>query len=365
MKIGAVILAAGYSSRMGGFKPLMRLGNRTMLACCADFFREAGIIDILVITGYRGQDIVEEARRAGLRSIHNPEYERGMFSSVCAAAGEMRNMDGFFLQPVDIPLLYPATIRTLLESFDGSHVTVPSSSGRAGHPPLIPGQLIPKILAYNGSGGLAGLMARKSRRFVTVWDRGILLDADGPEDFAVLKRRQSRMDIGEPEEAIALAALAMPEKGVAHGREVAQVAVKLGRELNRCDLDLDLDLIHNAALLHDIAKGKPQHEEQGGRQLEELGLGRLAHIVKAHRYAEPPAAGELTEKELVCLADKLVRGTQKMTLHQRFGEKLRDSNDVSACREIEDRLEAALLLQEIVEQKMGRQVEALIKEYPS
>lgn len=52
-------------------------------------------------------------------------------------------------------------------------------------------------------------------------------------DFALLEGRAARLHIGDRGEALALAALSMPERGLAHGRAVAAVALRLGGELNR------------------------------------------------------------------------------------------------------------------------------------
>ena len=47
-RFGAVILAAGFSSRMGDFKPLMDLAGQSVLARCVRNFREAGVLDVVV-----------------------------------------------------------------------------------------------------------------------------------------------------------------------------------------------------------------------------------------------------------------------------------------------------------------------------
>lgn len=373
MKVSAVILAAGYSSRMGEFKPLMQLGGRSVLACCAGIFRGAGVEDIVVVTGHRGEEVADEAARLGLRPVANPDHDEGMFSSVCRAVADLqpRKMDGFFLLPVDIPLIYPATVAALLDAFDGSSVVFPVFDGERGHPPLIPARLIPAIQVHDGHGGLATLLATEAHCEVAVWDRGTLLDADRPEDFAALVRRAARMDIGDPDEAMALARLMMPEKGVAHGLGVARVAVALGREINRHgavqERPLDLDLLFNAGLLHDIAKGGPNHEARGAEMLSALGLFRLAPIVAAHRDARLPQSGALTEKELVCLADKLVRGRSRVPIEQRFEEKLRKyAGDPEACRAIRGRLATAQSLRRQAERAAGRPLaEILDAEMPS
>ncbi len=365
-KISAVILAAGFSSRMGDFKPLMDLAGRSVLAHSVQNFRDAGVRDILAVTGHRAQEVRAEAERLGISSMYNARHEQGMFSSVCVALpsvfgqSPLSGPDAFFILPVDVPLVRPSTIAALIEAYDG-RIAYPCFEGERGHPPLIPAGLIPKILNHDGQGGLKSLLETCPSLDVPVWDRGVLVDADTPGDFSALVRRAGQLQVGERAEALALANLLMPERGVAHGLAVARVALRLGEELNRHGGALDLDLIHNAALLHDVAKGEAGHEARGGELLTRLGLPGLTEIVASHRDVPPPASGVLTEKEMVCLADKLVRCDRRVAVEERFGEKLAlYAHDPEACRRIRGRMRNALGVRDMVEAACGRGVEEIL-----
>ncbi len=364
MKFAAIILAAGFSSRMMGFKPLLHLGGHTFLDHCATLFRQVKVPAIMVVTGHRHEEVEAEARRLGLKCVYNPDHDLGMYSSVRAAVRCLPKVDGFFLMPVDIPLIRPATIVTLKAAFDGRKVVLPQFAEESGHPALIPVHLIPAILEHDGQGGLRGLFEshRKAEiKRVPVWDRGVVLDADTPEDFSILSEHMARLTIGERAEALALARLLMPEKGLAHGLAVAQIAETIGRELNQHGGNLDPDILHNCALLHDVAKGRNQHEMAGAKLLRSLGLRGLAEIVAAHRDTLPPASGILTEKEVVCLADKCVRGQYRVSVQQRFLEKLQlYAGNKAACRAIRMRMKNALALQDMMEKAAGRSVETII-----
>jgi CTP:molybdopterin cytidylyltransferase MocA len=345
---------------MGAFKPLLQLGGKALLAHGVDVFRRCGIKSILVVTGHRGSEVQTEVQRLGVRWCHNPDFARGMVSSVQTAVQELPKLDGFFLLPVDIPLVRPITVTALRAAFDRKKVICPSFRELRGHPPLIPARLIPEILHYDGTGGLDGLLSRQAKA-LPVWDRGILLDADTADDLVVLERKLSRLGVGEPEEALILASMAMPPRGLAHGLATARVAVAIGRRLQQHGHDLDLDVIFNAAVLHDIAKGKNPHELRGGQLLKKVGLGGLADIVAAHRDIAPPVMGSLGEKEVVGLADKLVRGSQPVTVQERFAEKLhRYGANQKACRAIRARLEKVLALQEEVERRIGTRIEDIL-----
>ena len=358
---GAAILAAGFSSRMKGFKPLMYLDGRTLLEWCVSSFRAAGVEDIRVITGHRASEVQGEAERLGIRAVHNPDYKRGRFSSVRAAAATSKT--DFFLLPVDIPLVRPATIRMLIKA--DKVPASPCFEGERGHPVLLPARLVPELLDYSGEGGLRGFLAGQHVEEVPVWDQGVLMDADQPVDMARLEDKVRRLDIGERAEAMALARLSMPAKGLAHGAAVARAALCMAEALNSHGAELDMELTHNAALLHDIGKGVPDHETAGAALLDELGLGGLSAAVAAHRDASPPDHGRITEKEIVCLADKLVRGPSRVSVEERFAQKLTlYAGDEAACRAIFERRQNALAMQRLVEARTGRNIEDILEEMP-
>lgn len=363
MKIGAVILSGGYSSRMDGFKPLMKLGKQTLLERTVQLFRSGGVSRIVAVTGHRKKQVKEEAVRLGIRSVHNKEYDKGMYSSVCAGVKQMKGMDAFFILPVDIPLIRPATLCALKKKPFGKGVVYPAFSGERGHPPLISSALIPAILKFDGKGGLKALLEQFPGKDVPVWDEGILMDADTLEDFALLEKRLLQMDMGSCAEARALAGIVMKKRGVDHGLAVANVACSIGRELNRNGATLDIDLLFNSGLLHDIAKGVSHHEERGAKMLERLGLKRLAGIAGAHRDAVIPKSGKLSEKEVVCLADKLMRGTTRMPVEKRFEEKLiLYAKDAEVCKLIKKRLANAKGLERILVESVGRPIVDILNE---
>ena len=360
LRIGAAILSAGYSSRMGEFKPLLKIAGQTMLERCARLFLRPEIERVVVISGHRAPEVAADANRLGVAVVHNHKFDQGMFSSVCAAVDAMRDVDAFFLLPVDIALIRSVVVSALLEHFDG-RIAYPCVQGERGHPPLVPAEHIPTILRHDGQGGLKAVLQTLPSLDVAVWDRGVLLDADTPDAFATLQAKALRLRIGERQEALALADISMPERGVAHGRAVARVAGLIAKALNVHGQKLDLDLVHNAALLHDIAKGERGHEARGAKVLSDLGLDGLAGIVAAHRDVPPPASGILSETEVVCLADKLVRGPFRVPVRRRFEEKLNIYvDDPEACRAIQGRMRNALGLQALVEQVTGLDIESIV-----
>lgn len=105
----------------------------------------------------------------------------------------------------------------------------------------------------------------------------------------------------------------------AHCRAVAALADELCLDLQSRGVALDAASVHAAALLHDLAKGEKDHAAVGGAWLRELGYVSEAEIVRQHT---DPDSAELNEAALVFLADKAVRGSERVSLDERFAASL-------------------------------------------
>jgi CTP:molybdopterin cytidylyltransferase MocA len=188
LAFSALILCAGRSSRMGAFKPLLPLGEETLIERAIRLFRGAGVADVTAVLGYQAEWVLPLLERHGVRPVLNDRYDEGMFSSLRVGVGSInQGCRAFFLLPVDIPFVRPETLLSLMDAFrEGENdVCRPCFRGRYGHPPLIATALIPAIGEFDGMGGLRTLLARYRGRTadVAVEDPGILLDVDTRDDY--------------------------------------------------------------------------------------------------------------------------------------------------------------------------------------
>jgi molybdenum cofactor cytidylyltransferase len=192
--IAAIILAAGYSSRMGTLKPLLKIGGETILERAIRLFSELGVGDVIVVVGHRAEQIIPIVHDCGARAVMNEQFEQGMFSSVQAGVNALNpGSEAFFVLPVDIPLVRILTIRDLLKAYRGgsSKIVVPVFQGRRGHPPLISAGYRKEILSYCAGDGLRGFFGKHDHFFeqVEVPDEMILFDLDTPADYEALVAR--------------------------------------------------------------------------------------------------------------------------------------------------------------------------------
>ena len=78
----AIILAAGYSSRMKKFKPLLPIEGTTALERLAASVRAGGIEKLVVVTGHRREQLEPVLEKIGAIEAYNENYDDGMFSSI-------------------------------------------------------------------------------------------------------------------------------------------------------------------------------------------------------------------------------------------------------------------------------------------
>ncbi len=198
LRVAAVIPAAGLSSRMQAFKPLLTIGGKTIVERVMELFRGAGVTDIITVLGHRSEELIPVVEAVSCRYVVNRNYRDGMFSSIQRGVEELQGTcDAFFLLPVDIPLVHPNTIRYLLDSFSKNTtalVCYPQFQSRRGHPPLIDSSLADQILAYDGQGGMRGFLRRYEDQaiVVSVVDPFIRMDLDTREDLFLLEKEYFR-----------------------------------------------------------------------------------------------------------------------------------------------------------------------------
>lgn len=188
MITGALITAAGMSSRMGDFKPMLNIGSISIAQRIVANFRQAGVDRIVVVTGFNAAALEKHLAGNGVEFLRNENYETtSMFDSVRIGLEYLKDkVDIILFSPVDIPLFKSSTVEALLEN--SAALARPVCRGEDGHPIKIASSLAEGILADSGEGGLKGALERCGEAFaeIEVQDEGILHDADTPDDYSAL-----------------------------------------------------------------------------------------------------------------------------------------------------------------------------------
>lgn len=206
MQTGAVIVAAGLSSRMGDFKPMLNIGSISIAQRVIATLQQAGAEKIVVVTGYNAATLERHLANLGVIFLRNNDFATTqMFDSAKIGLRYIQDKcDRVLFTPVDIPLFTAATVETLIAS--DAPLACPTCDGQTGHPMMLSTSLIPDILADSGKMGLRGAIGRLSEEMVQipVNDPGILMDADTMEDYDALLRYHNQQ-LTRPQVSAALA----------------------------------------------------------------------------------------------------------------------------------------------------------------
>lgn len=189
-KIGGLILAAGMSSRMGEYKPLMKINGISMIRRIVNLMKEAGAEDIVVVTGYRKDDVVTHLADENVIFVHNEDFATTQqLDSLKLGLLQLHGRcNRVMISPVDVPLVKIETVKELLV-LEGDFIR-PLYQGEPGHPVILDAKWIDYIVNYNGQGGLKGAMESSDCVLISheVKDEGVILDNDTKEDFGRLLR---------------------------------------------------------------------------------------------------------------------------------------------------------------------------------
>ena len=195
--IGGLVLAAGLSRRMGAFKPLLEVGGTPALSRAIRCL--AGSADtVAVVTGWRGDELDGLIAREGALRLHNPDYEKGMFSSVTTGIRRFAELgaEGVLLLPGDCAAVPREAVKELLVNA-GDGFAVPGYGGKRGHPMWVPARFFPEILAHDGADGLKPILNRHGRKVLDMPFPGTVADMDLPEDREALEALVTRPGLRE------------------------------------------------------------------------------------------------------------------------------------------------------------------------
>jgi len=359
----AIILSAGYSSRMGDFKPLMNLDRKTPIERCISLFQNCRIKDIIVVTGYLN-DKVEEKLKNDIRIVKNNMYSEGMFSSIQTGLRVLsENTDAFFLLPVDIPSVKESTVKKMIESYEkiDEGILFPTFNKEKGHPTIISYSLVEEILSKNPKGGLRDILnGHKDKwHYEELADRGILLDMDTKEDFEVLYDHVIKKPFPDYEECMEILKLSnVKQEVIEHMLSVSEFSNKIAVLLNKKGYNLNINAVQSGALLHDVGKGKKAHAEEGAKIARNFGYECLSEIISEHM--ELKTFNKIGEKEIVYICDKLLMGTELMSLNKRFEQSWNTyENSPEILKNVNKRYAHAVAIKKKIEDILGNSLEHL------
>jgi len=193
--IGAVVLAAGRSSRMGPTKLLLPLGDRTVLAHVVSAVEASRAAPVVVVLGHEADAVLASLPAGRWVGARNGDYAAGMASSlrvgVRALATQQRPcaaLRGALVLLGDMPLVTTAIIDAVFgrARAQPARIVAASYDGARRHPVYFPRELFGELAQLEGDEGGRSLLARHPDvvELVAVQPAAAALDVDTPQDYA-------------------------------------------------------------------------------------------------------------------------------------------------------------------------------------
>ena len=184
MSVAGVVLAAGFSRRLGRPKQDALVGGQTLLERAVRTAVDAGLSPVVaIVREARWSDLLEPL---GSVVLLNEEADEGMASSVRQgiAAVSLSDVSGAVILTCDQPLLRPEHLRALCAN--ATQVTGSGYGGRVGVPAFFPAAAFPLLMGLQGDQGARQLL----RDAASIADEDLALDIDTEED---LRRAEHRV----------------------------------------------------------------------------------------------------------------------------------------------------------------------------
>lgn len=201
MKIAALILAAGSSSRMGRTKQLLPWGNTTLLENAVSTAYESGLEEILVVLGAKANTIKATLDSMPCQITVNSQWEEGLGSSIRKGVSHILASasipDGILIILADQPFVNADYLKKLIHHFkNGDGSIICSNYGKKlGVPAIFESKYFAKLQGLRGDKGAGGIIKNHIHDSYGLEAENITMDLDTHEDYISLKSINTQSDL--------------------------------------------------------------------------------------------------------------------------------------------------------------------------
>jgi molybdenum cofactor cytidylyltransferase len=208
--VGAVVLAAGGSSRLGQPKQLLKFRGETLIRRAIRAAHEAGCDPIVVVVGEISEAIRSELdirdsrispssdRDPGVRTtrvtvVENPEWKRGIGTSIRRGLEQLPpSVDATVLLTCDQPFVDGSIVNELigLHRKSGKPIAASKYATTLGVPALFDRSCFAELVGLPDDSGAKRLISARPNDVVPIAFEAGAIDIDTPEDFESLKRNR-------------------------------------------------------------------------------------------------------------------------------------------------------------------------------
>ncbi len=190
--IGAVILAAGGSTRLGQPKQLLQHQGESLVHRAARVACEAGCYPVVVVAGDEHQQIARELCTVGAHVTHHPDWHLGIGSSIRAgvaqALAENPRLGAIIIMVCDQPFVSTDVLQALIATHTRTQKCAAACvySGCVGVPAIFHRSLFPLLTNLPDAQGAQAILAARSGEIAHINFPQGSIDIDTPDDCHVL-----------------------------------------------------------------------------------------------------------------------------------------------------------------------------------
>ncbi|MFB7641516.1 nucleotidyltransferase family protein [Peribacillus butanolivorans] len=197
VKVGAVILAAGMSTRMGKPKLLLPLNGQPLFKYALKATVDVSLQPIVLIAGH----YIEEIRHythdlEGIEIIYNQNYANGMASSLkLGIQAVKKDVDAVMVFLADQPLVSKSIVQILIDHYkahkhEGIRIVRSKYKEDLGHPILFDAELFNEFDSIDGDQGGKEIIKKYTQltKVISFDNQMWGMDVDTPEDYLKMKK---------------------------------------------------------------------------------------------------------------------------------------------------------------------------------
>ncbi len=196
-QVGALLLAAGRSRRMGGpNKLLAEVAGAPMAAHVARRLLASRARPIIAVLGNQADQVDAALGKLPVERVINPGFADGLSTSLKRGIAALPpDLDGVLICLGDMPLISGRHLDRLIAAFnplEGRAIIVPTRHGKRGNPVLWSKRFFPEMAELAGDIGAKHLIGEHAELVaeVEMEDDAILVDIDTPEALDALRQRR-------------------------------------------------------------------------------------------------------------------------------------------------------------------------------
>ncbi len=192
--IAAIVLAAGGSRRYGTQKLIVPIDGETVVHRSVRTVLEAGVDDVVVVTGHDGDAVRLALADLPMRSVPNARWGEGVSTSIATGVRALADgTEGALIVLGDQPTVPRTVIASLIHQFraSGAMIVAPIYRGVQGPPVLFATPVLPELLTLRGDNGARAVVERDPARVERVeFDHAVPPDIDIPGSLVDLSAQR-------------------------------------------------------------------------------------------------------------------------------------------------------------------------------